>query len=199
MQKFQRPPIPQCLAERGEQWKQNWLKRKSKNAAAGFYWPKYPNAKGSPANQHLLPLLLHATADHCAYCDKYPLFISDHTIDHFLPKSRFPQDAYNWQNLFPACDNCQSVKKEQYDKALLKPDDADFEYNRYFMVDFTTFELFPNPNAKEYDKLRVVKSIEIFGLNDPAHCTNRRQNHERFSFNTNVHIDDFAYRYMFEY
>ena len=76
------------------------------------------------------------TQRHCAFCDG-PLGIeSRETVEHFRPKSKFPELAFAWENLFPCCDVCQSHKGERFDLHLLKPDDDDYHFERYFVVNF---------------------------------------------------------------
>lgn len=197
MRPFNRPAPMAAFTEKWKEWTANWIKRREKNAGAKFYWPRYPNAKGTPINQQMVPILFGVTEWHCAYCDGFPLRNNDETIDHFRPKSKYPLLAYAWENLFPVCSACQSAKMEQFDELLLKPDEEGFDFQNYFIVDYITFELLPNPKATEHNKLRAEKTIELLGLKHKAHCTTRRHHYERFHNSTNPIQDDYAYRYLF--
>lgn len=195
MRKFQRPATPQALVERGAQWTATFVARRAADAGAKFAWPQYNTV---PLNQILSPILLSATDQHCAYCDKFPLFTSDETIDHFKPKSSYPEDAFTWTNLFPACDSCQSKKMEQYEDSLLSPEQLNFDFNRYFYVDYTTFELKPNPAATEEDFASAELTIRIFGLAQAAHNISRGHEFERHSKSDSPVLHDYAYRYLFD-
>lgn len=66
-------------------------------------------------------------SSYCMYCEYSPA----NTIDHFWPKMRYPEKAFNWNNLFWTCSNCNSAKGESFDldkeekPKLLNPAEAD--------------------------------------------------------------------------
>lgn len=197
MLKFERKDCPE-LKENEVKWTKQYLDR-IKNRKGTFYWPNYPDSKGNPISSIIIENLLECTQNHCAYCDKFPLYKSDKTIDHFRPKrqTKFPELAYNLENLFPACDNCQTMKLDQYSEDLLKPDEINYNFNSYFYIDFTNFTLIPNPKANSKDQNKALTTIKLFNLNDLAHITSRRHSFERYNFIQNEFLDDFAYRYLF--
>jgi uncharacterized protein (TIGR02646 family) len=194
---YNRPAPMTAFTEKWKEWTAKWIKRREKNVGAKFYWPKYPNAKGTPINQQMVPILFGVTEWHCAYCDQFPLHKNDETIDHFKPKSQYPELAYIWDNLFPACSACQSAKMEQFDELLIKPDELGYDFHDYFIVDYITFELLPSPKATEHNKRRAEKTIELLDLRHKAHCIIRGQHYERFRYSPNPSIDDYPYRYLF--
>lgn len=197
MIRFNRTPIPNELNGSWVKWTRYYLRRRN-NGQGTFYWNKYPNAKGSPISKIIVRDLLLCCQFHCSYCDKFPLFKSDKTIDHFKPKSSFPLGAYQWTNLFPACDNCQTSKLNQFVSELLKPDEISYDFNRYFMIDYTTFKLRANPVSIRFDRKRANITIAIMNLNDSAHITSRRHQFERYKTSTGVvNLNDYPYRYMF--
>jgi uncharacterized protein (TIGR02646 family) len=111
-----RPPEPAFLAARRERWSESFMQRRAKDPRCEFDWH---DLDGVPVNQLLMGPLRRMTAGHCAYCDHFELGEgSRETIDHFRPKSAFPELAYAWDNLFPACDQCQQVKGEDLIAAL---------------------------------------------------------------------------------
>ena len=144
-----------------------------------------------------MPALFDAHDWHCAYCDRHPMFNNDKTIDHFKPKSKFWGEAYKWENLFPVCDTCQTSKMEQYDDLLLKPDEVEYNFNLYFIIDFLSFELKSNPLTTEYNQSRAEYTIRLLNLNQPAHCISRMQTKRLFNQNTYTNVNDYAYRYLF--
>ncbi len=154
-------------------------------------------------NQHIEPLLKELTDDHCSYCDHFPPQRSDDTIDHFSPKGdeQFYHLAYEWTNLYSGCADCQGEKGTQYDAALLRPDAADFTFERYFVYNYLehTIEVYPLASHEERHKAEVT--IRIFGLNDRKGIkTNRRHAMERFMGmkKEELNLLDFPHRFMFE-
>lgn len=168
-----RPLEPGFLAENAAGWTQRWVSRREANASAAFAWPQH---EGSYVNVLLREHLRDMTAGHCAYCDAFELGAAPReTIDHFRPKSAYPTLAYTWSNLFPCCDVCQTAKSERFVEALLKPDDADYSFERYFVYDVRTGELTPNPAAPTGDRDRASESIRIFDLNSAPRCSSRKR------------------------
>ncbi len=47
----------------------------------------------------------------CGYCESYIKHISDAHIEHYKPKSRFPELTFDWDNLLLACSKCNSTFK----------------------------------------------------------------------------------------
>jgi len=62
--------------------------------------------------------LLSATHHKCAYCERrIGLGAGDVHIDHFRPKSRYPDEVVQWGNLLPACGHCNRNKSD-FDTAV---------------------------------------------------------------------------------
>jgi uncharacterized protein (TIGR02646 family) len=188
MMPCERPEAPPFLVEKGSDWTAAWLSRRATGGT--FSWPRH---EGQPANRALQPPLMAMTAEHCAYCDGFPI---DETgipsIDHFRPKSSFPALAFAWDNLFPACQRCQGAKLERFDADLLRPDAPDFAFARYFLVDYDTGLLRANPGASADDQHRAELTIELFGLNEGRRPTMRWRELRRPSDEP-----DRPYRYLF--
>ncbi|NCX96300.1 MAG: TIGR02646 family protein [Chitinophagia bacterium] len=152
-----------------------------------------------PLNHKIRIPLLEASAQHCAYCDGFPLMEADKTIDHFQPKSVYPALAFEWTNLFPACNSCQDEKFEEWSELLLKPDEITYNFENYFEIS-TDYSLCPNSAANEYDQRRATYTIETFKLNQTAHRTNRKKSEKEYRNdmkNGAVNTDDYSHRYLF--
>ena len=54
----------------------------------------------------------------CAFCECMPQQGGYIEIDHFLPKSLYPDLTFEWNNLLPICKNC-NVAKSDHDTRLL--------------------------------------------------------------------------------
>jgi uncharacterized protein (TIGR02646 family) len=163
-----------------------------------FQWYRHDN---HPVNQLLAPVLSQQTQDHCSYCDAFPLGLADNTIDHFKPKGteEFLLEAYSWKNLYWACADCQKAKLEKFDQLLLAPDGDNYSFGRYFIYNFHTHEISPNPGAANLDQQKALTTIKIFQFNHPGQIAKRRQSWERKSSPlASPNSDDFSFRFIFE-
>ena len=195
MYSFIRPECPDYLLECWEKLGKKYVNAKKKNPKYAFTWYAefcYPETR---------KLLTAMTQEHCAFCDGGDLgAMSRETLEHFRPKSRqeFYHLAYQWENLYPCCDRCQSEKLEKYDDALLIADGEGYAFNDYFMVDYTTGEILPNSLASAADQHRANTTIELYGLNVDSRKTIRKKELKRYLQRdeaTDV-LDDFSYRYF---
>lgn len=57
----------------------------------------------------------------CAYCESKIKHVSYGCIEHFRPKSKFPNLCFDWNNLFLACDICNN-REHKSDKFPLPPE-----------------------------------------------------------------------------
>lgn len=205
----QRPEAPACLTEeytglkryRENQNQVAWGlqyadKRTNQNRRNDFQWAKY---KGQKVNQLIEDDLKNMTQNHCAFCDGYPLSNKGSSIEHFEPKSIFPEKSYFWTNLFYCCYLCQGTKLEKYNDFLLKPDDIDYSFEKYFIYknDNEAITLHPNPRASENDQSRAEITIKLFGLNQHERSEARYKELVKFESSTRNIIDDWSYRFLF--
>lgn len=139
------------------------------------------------------------TQQHCAFCDGLLGLTSRETVEHFRPKKTFPKLAYAWDNLFPCCDLCQSIKLERFDEALLKPDTEDYAFNNYFTVNYHTgkIELSSRSDLDAQAKARIT--LELYGLNTKERMIARTREMECFSRAEVPCVDDYNYRFFLEY
>lgn len=136
MKGFLRTPAPAVLLDYGPQWTQQWIERRQQNPAADFRW--YQHEKRS-VREWLLPALREMSDGHCSFCEAFPLEgQSNEPIEHFRPKSAFPEHAYEWKNLYYCCETCQSSKGDRWDDGLLAPDAPDYRWADWFEFDYTT-------------------------------------------------------------
>ena len=144
-------------------------------------------------HHRLLPLLKAQVQDHCSFCDAFPVCPpSNPTIEHFRPKTRFPREAYQWENLYFCCDFCQG-KGEEFEEGLLRPDAEDYRFDRFFRWDFTTGNLEVNEQASLEDQQRATVTIALYRLNT-GHPSLRRREARRRSKSPAEPLDEFAYR-----
>ncbi len=193
--KAQRPDPPQWLSTKCQRWGQRYEQRMSVNPGAPFSWPQHGRQK---INRLLLPLLRQMTNDHCAFCDIFQMVAEiRETIEHFKPKSQYPREAFQWENLFLCCDKCQGAKQELFDPLLLKPDEVEYEFAHYFIFKFSSGELQPNPTASPLDQQRAVMTITLYGLNEGERPQARKRVFASYCQSANPDLSLFSYRFMF--
>lgn len=78
-----------------------------------------------------------------------------------------------WENLFLICTSCNGAKQDQWESALLRPDDQGYAFGRYFLFNFNTGELEPAPDISDDDRQRARRTIEILDLNRTGACKAR--------------------------
>ena len=65
----------------------------------------------------------------CSYCEcRLEIESKDATIDHFLPKSKNPDEVVNWENLFPSCLRCNRKKNNREEKIINPCENEPREY-----------------------------------------------------------------------
>jgi uncharacterized protein (TIGR02646 family) len=178
MRKQTRPPAPQVLTEHAEEWTAVWKQKLADDTSPAFPWP---SVAGKTAREWILPSLRQMNQEHCSFCDSFPMSTSSkEPIEHFRPKHRnaFPELAYAWTNLYYCCEFCQSCKLSRWDDQLIAPDEPGYSFLRYFICDFTTGEICPNPRASGPDQARAVVTIRLYGLCKSARCEERLSHFE---------------------
>jgi uncharacterized protein (TIGR02646 family) len=191
MEKIKRTNAPGWLNKKWKEWGEAWAVKcaKTKNSPS-FTWRRYQNR----GYDDLVKELSAMTRNHCSFCDAYPMGRRiPHTIEHFKPKSKFPREAYKWENLFLCCGLCQE-KGDQFDKRLLKPDVKSYSFDKYFDINWTTGELLPNRDASENDRKRAEITIKLYRLNDNGKPDDRLEELEKYNKDTD--IDEWPYRFF---
>ena len=191
--KLVRPLCPPWLADIWEAKSRQWeAKLDNPNKSNDWSWYEH---EGEKINKRLLQPLRDMTADHCAFCDGFPMKRIGKTVEHFKPKSTYPLEAYKWENLFLCCRNCQE-KNDEFDEQLLKPDEFDYEFNRFFDYDFNTGFLNPNKWSSAADQQRAEITIRIYRLNEFEHPEDRLMTFRQYYDSNNPVIDEFSYRFI---
>lgn len=197
MMKIVRPTTPIWLDKNWKNWGQEYANKLKNNSKYQFQWKQYEKQR---VNHLLLPLLKKMTANHCSFCDGFPMGqgMIKETIEHFRPKNLFPNLSYQWENLFLACSFCQE-KGNQFDDLLLKPDEGSYGFDKYFIFNFRTFEIEVRKDIKDIDKKRAETTLNMYKLNDSERPKSRKQVFDIFhKINAlDKEVNDFSYRYMF--
>ena len=146
-------------------------------------WKEISNKKGSFLNLYLFPkegsvqgAVLEAMRDHdlliCPACGEPG---RPRTLDHYLPKGKYPHFCITPYNLFPMCDACQGEKLEKTGDAK----DPRFFLHPYFDIfiaeqvldlsisppfDTPTFDLNPAPYLMPDQKRLVVLHVRELAI-----------------------------------
>jgi uncharacterized protein (TIGR02646 family) len=63
------------------------------------------------SKDYIKSALLQMSHNKCCYCEaKLNVSGNDMEVEHFLPKSIFPDKVVEWENLFPSCGHCNGKK-----------------------------------------------------------------------------------------
>lgn len=194
MERINRPAAPAFLAANYKRWSWQWKYLRIANPQANFNWYQHNH---QPVNQLLLPSLQAMTNFHCSFCDQKNLEdgVIEPTVEHFKPKSAFPLLSYVWGNLFLCCGSCQK-KYERYTTDLLKPDRATYNFDDYFVIDWTTGKLEPLHTAPDPRYYAAFNTIDLYGLNRGGKPKARLKELDQYNDSGNPNIDDFSYRFF---
>jgi uncharacterized protein (TIGR02646 family) len=194
---FTRGEAPEVMTPRRVAgWTARWVSRVRAGArSSDFQWP---TVDARSLRDHVVGALLVCTADHCAYCDGYPI---DDTqtpqVDHFLPKVRHPDLAFAWANLYPCCAACNGAKGDkETDDALLRPDAPEYSFERYYIFDRRSGEVQPNPAANAADRERAWVTLAALGVNAGSRPTRRLAALRRAERDPDACLDELPYRFV---
>ncbi len=127
MQYIKRSECPQLLATNQETWTISWVVYY--RVGVEIVPPK------KPTDSHWLKdeirfLLIKDFHNNCGFCGESiptPQSLTTRTskgdVEHFLPKSKYPEFVYEWTNYIWSCKPCNEHKKEFYNVSypLLNP------------------------------------------------------------------------------
>lgn len=119
--------------------------------------------------------LYNAYGGMCAYCASWTYRPQqttrpqDGTVDHFIPKSAMPAEAYEWRNYRLSRSRLNMHKGDHQD--VLDPFTV---VQGWFKLDFRTFLLAPNQALSPEDRARVIATIERLQLNTDNDYVNER-------------------------
>ena len=122
--------------------------------------------------QKILPEMRIAYRRTCAYCAQWiPHGTGRHSVDHFLPRYTHPELAYEWKNFryVSARFNSRKSTREILDPFQIEQD--------WFMIDFSSFFIRPNPDLPSHIQQRVKHTIQELKLNDDEDLVRERQDH----------------------
>ena len=110
----------------------------------------------------------------CGYCEERPRG----QVDHFRPKSKFPELVYEWHNWIFSCADCNSSKLAKWprwgyvDPCARSPEARP---ENYFDFDLLTGEILPQSGLSRRRREKVWQMILDLKLNSQNHRKNRME------------------------
>jgi uncharacterized protein (TIGR02646 family) len=115
------------------------------------------------AKKELKKALLRLTWGKCAFCEGMLESQAYTQIEHYVSRKVDPAGVFEWGNLFPSCQVCNTSKGHaDHQGRLLKPDTEDPE--PFFWIT-PEGSITPNPGLSEADRFRALETIRLCGLN----------------------------------
>lgn len=102
---------PKILQEKAEEWTNNLLDLVQEYGT----YKDIPKDKRDTAlkyyrHQDIKDILFESTNRKCAFCEGFPEDNGNIEVEHFHPKSLYPQETFSWGNFLPCCRKCNSAK-----------------------------------------------------------------------------------------
>ena len=110
MRSVDRGEIPTTLEQNSRKWTKDLLDARQKNDEK-----EISTAERKYKNSEIQKALKKMYDDLCCYCESTVSANSFGHIEHRKPKSKFPEDAFNWNNLHWACERCNNAKRDKWD------------------------------------------------------------------------------------
>jgi len=188
-------PNPVCLDVNAEKWTNEFIERRKADNSY-WNWHTYDNEK---VDHILKEILSNLSKSYCTYCGVWTgKKFHNPSIDHFKPKSKFPELSFSWSNLFYSCGDCQTIKGSKYPKDIItiKPDALDYEFDSWFEFSFKTFEVIPKITLCNEDKIIAQETINWLGLNDGVRPKARKREFENYRKTKDEDLDNWSYPFL---
>jgi hypothetical protein len=108
------------------------------------------------------------------------------TVDHYLPKSSVPRQAYEWSNFRLCLDKINNYKDDKSD--VMDPFRIQ---NGWFVIDFATLFIRAEDTLADYLKIAVDATIARLKLNDDNDLVQ-----ERFNWVERYSNDEFPFEHL---
>lgn len=111
MIKLERNNQPQVLKDNQTLW-QNSLDQAILTYGGYDKIPKQEKEKLISHYRHdeIKEALFSSSAEKCAFCECKPAEAGNIEVEHFKPKSIYPEMTFEWENLLPSCRKCNGSK-----------------------------------------------------------------------------------------
>ncbi len=190
---------PECLKKKAKLWTDEFIDKRKTNLKY-WNWHVYKNVK---VDAILANILSELSNFHCSYCSIFPLkqSVGGRSIDHFKPKSKFEDLAFEWTNLFIACPDCQKIKGGNFPNIEpLKPDSCRYHFDYWFEIDWTINKnhIIPNKDRNPQEQLIAQETINWLGLNDGDRPDARFDELMKFKSSDLVDVNNWSYPFFLE-
>jgi hypothetical protein len=111
MIKLERATKPQVLEGSQTIWQQS-LNQAIQNYGGYDQIPKQEKEKLISHYRHdqIKEALFASSAEKCAFCEGKPAEAGNIEVEHFRPKSIYPELTFEWENFLPSCRKCNGSK-----------------------------------------------------------------------------------------
>jgi uncharacterized protein (TIGR02646 family) len=150
-----RPAAPAALTRNKGAWTDRWKEIHAAGTRGDWATPAAKRVLKTP--------LLAMTWGKCAFCES-PLEVQAFAqVEHYISKRVACDKAFEWKNLFPVCQICNTCKGDaDHGGSLLKPDLEDPEL--FFWLS-PEGDLEPYPGLSDERKFRAEETIRLCNLN----------------------------------
>jgi len=115
-------------------------------------------------------VLFNCSHEKCSYCEIIPSS-SYMEVDHFEPKSLYPELVLDWDNLLPACRKCNNYKLNHDTRTFQIIDPTKINPEPYF--DYSFLSINPSNTSPDWDLSK--RTIDVCNLNRYELSKERRE------------------------
>lgn len=185
MQFIKRSDCPTLLSNNQVQWTAHWVAhyRWQKDNSATSIQPSKPTDSYWLKDEIRIPLI-EDFHNNCGYCGEAIPTLQDEQVgkgdvEHFLPKSIYPEQVYEWTNYIWSCKSCNQQKshketKKSYSRNYLNPCCKEDCANLVFIEDTGRYELSDVVSNDDYWKKRLRNTELKTMLNADELCRKRQ-------------------------
>ena len=162
MIKINKKSTPSILLKKQEEWTKKLMKAvESHGGYSNIPKTERDSLLAHYRHKDIQKTLAESSHDKCAFCECKPGESSNMEVEHFKPKSLYPELAFDWDNLLPACRRCNEAKL-QHDTGsdpIINPCVEDPET----LLTYDFIQICPIPGT---DKEKIAQTtIDVCGLN----------------------------------
>lgn len=112
MIKVDRVDKPAVLKKNQQKWKQNYLSliQLYQQNPISNHKKKKETAEIKYRHKQVKDSLTKMFNDKCAYCESHISHVDYGHIEHFKPKSKYPESCFDWDNLLLSCGICNGAQ-----------------------------------------------------------------------------------------
>ena len=140
---------------------------------------------------HIKGTLYQLYKNICAYTGEWFPETSA-SVDHFIPKSKEPQLAYEWNNYRLTTDKMNNHKGDSMD--IVDPFEVQFGW---FVLVFPICAVKPGKNLTKLDCQKVDRTINVLGLNSDERMQIRYNIIQSYIDDANISYDSFGKKYPY--